>query len=538
MQLHLPLVASGGHVVIKGNWSFNRLPIVILFGLLGVLPNCQGEEIYLKNGTSISADRVLEKGTDVIYQVGATSYTIPKSSVVRVVRDPVLKTATSGQARMTITVETPKADAWLPSSSTGTQPAGPAGVIRKSGRQQLAVAPPSESPASSTERELIQKLIVDGQVDERALGEFEKNSRPVVAAAADFLAGRFEMENGNAANAPEYFDRAIKLEPNEPLLLGWYAAALMKIGKNADALAAAKQASEQAPNSAEAFQLLGRVYYNNDKTKDAIAAWKHSLDLRADESLQKILDKAQKEVDSEETFREQQSEHFVVRYDGGQVSQELQRQILATLESAYRDFEHEFDFSPNQTMPVILYAQKAFFDITEAPSWASGANDGRLRIPVEGLQAMTPKLERVLRHELTHSFVAFITRGGCATWLNEGLAQLMEPKSSSWERQMVAGLFQRNDQIPLETLEQRFSGLDENEARVAYAESLIAVEYLRSKYGMQELISMLKEIPQRRSTQAALKARTRYDYDQLEKELGTFLSGSLAGAASGSNTSR
>jgi len=173
MQLQLPVVASGGHVVTRGNWSFNRLPIIIFFGLLGVLPICQGEEIYLKNGTSISADRVLEKGTDVIYQVGATSYTIPKSSVVRVVRDPALKTATSGQARMTITVETPKADAWLPSISTGAQPTGPAGAIRKSGRQQLPVAPPSESPTPSTERELIQKLIVDGQVDEGALAEFD-----------------------------------------------------------------------------------------------------------------------------------------------------------------------------------------------------------------------------------------------------------------------------------------------------------------------------------------------------------------------------
>jgi len=32
-------------------------------------------------------------------------------------------------------------------------------------------------------------------------------------------------------------------------------------------------------------------------------------------------------------------------------------------------------------------------------------NDGRIRVPVEGLTSMTEELARVLKHELTHSFV-------------------------------------------------------------------------------------------------------------------------------------
>ena len=53
----------------------------------------------------------------------------------------------------------------------------------------------------------------------------------------------------------------------------------------------------------------------------------------------------------------------------------------------------------------VLYTKQEFRDITLAPSWAGGLNDGRIRVPVEGLNSVTPELSRVLKHELTHSFV-------------------------------------------------------------------------------------------------------------------------------------
>ena len=54
---------------------------------------------------------------------------------------------------------------------------------------------------------------------------------------------------------------------------------------------------------------------------------------------------------------------------------------------------------------------------------------------------MTPELSRVLKHELTHSFVGQKTRGHAPTWIQEGLAQWMEGKRSGdsanvWHRLM------------------------------------------------------------------------------------------------------
>jgi len=57
-------------------------------------------------------------------------------------------------------------------------------------------------------------------------------------------------------------------------------------------------------------------------------------------------------------------------------------------------------------------------------------NDGRIRVPVQGLTQLTPALSLVLKHELTHSFVRQKTRAAAPTWVQEGIAQWMEGKRS------------------------------------------------------------------------------------------------------------
>src|SRR5690242_12293849 len=93
--------------------------------------------------------------------------------------------------------------------------------------------------------------------------------------------------------------------------------------------------------------------------------------------------------------------------------------------------ESEVNFTPPEPIGVVLYTEEAFMDITRAPAWAGALNDGRIRVPVQGLTAVDAELSRSLKHELTHSFVAQKTRGACAaiastcqnrapTWIQEG----------------------------------------------------------------------------------------------------------------------
>jgi len=172
---------------------------------------------------------------------------------------------------------------------------------------------------------------------------------------------------------------------------------------------------------------------------------------------------------------------------------------------------------------VILYTNQAFFDVTRAPSWTGALNDGKLRIPVDGLSTVTPELARVLRHELTHSFINQLSMGRCPQWLNEGLAQLMEPQTLGSRTPRLAESFKLEREIPLNELEAGFTSFNSVEAVLAYDESLAVAEYLRNTYGMSDVLRVLQRIGQGESAEAALRAIVHSDYRQLEDEVRVYL---------------
>ena len=116
----------------------------------------------------------------------------------------------------------------------------------------------------------------------------------------------------------------------------------------------------------------------------------------------------------------------------------------------------DLGYSPRNNIAVTLYTQQAFFDVTQAPSWSGAINDGKLRIPVNGVASITPDLVRVLKHELTHSFVAQMTGNRCPTWLNEGIAQMEEGKSTGSNGHALAQTFSQGAEIPYNMLEGSF----------------------------------------------------------------------------------
>ena len=166
-----------------------------------------------------------------------------------------------------------------------------------------------------------------------------------------------------------------------------------------------------APESPDAYTVLGYAQQACDRTKEAMASWKHSLELRPDPAVQQFLAKAQREQNAETDFAQRESSHFVLHYEGQQTSEAFREQILAALESDYDDLARDLGTPPRDNILVTLYTEQAFFDVTRAPSWTGALNDGKFRIPISGLSSMTPELARVLKHELAHSFINQISAG-------------------------------------------------------------------------------------------------------------------------------
>jgi tetratricopeptide (TPR) repeat protein len=445
-----------------------------------ILASASADTIHLKNGRTIVADSVRENGNHYEYDIGDDSYAIPKSSVDHV--------------------------------DAGGMPAHAASGATKVG--DLPAFTPADSLAN--EGDLVTKIIKEGKVNQDVLAGLETKGNPELSATADFIAGKFEFEHGNIAQAHQYFESALRFQPDNSTILIYYSALLVRTGNAAQALPYAERAVRSAPSSPDAYTMLGYAQFASDRTKDAVTNWKRSLELRPDPAVQQFLAKAQREQTVESDFAQGESSHFVLHYEGKQTSEALRGQILAALESDYDDLVRDLGNPPRDNILVTLYTEQAFFDVTHAPTWSGAINDGKLRIPISGLSSMTPELAHVLKHELAHSFITQLSGGRCPPWLHEGIAQFLEPKSLGGEGHQLAVLFKAQQNIPLNALEGSFQSFSGAQAYVAYAESLAAVSYINDSYDMSDIQRILQLLSQGTSTEAALRATIHSDYGQFE----------------------
>jgi tetratricopeptide (TPR) repeat protein len=460
----------------------------LLSALLGFSSSSLAETIHLKNGRTIWAEHVRENGHQVEYEVGDDSYSIPKSLVDRI---------ESGGA-------SPR------ESSAGS-----------GGRELPAFAPPDSANQDSP---VLKKIVHDGEVDDSELSAVEQSGNASTAAAAYFIAGKYEFDRGNLSKARSYLESALRFDGENPSALNYYSVLLAKTGHASEALSYAERAVRASPNSPDSLTVLGYVQYAADRDQDAIRTWKQSLELRPDPMVQGYLAKAERDASAQAGYSEKESSHFILHYEGEQTSESLRTQLLATLDSEYDDLVRELEIEPRNNIPVILYTRQTFFDVTNAPSWSGAINDGKLRIPVQGVSSVTPELARVLKHELAHSFIAQLSAGRCPQWLNEGIAQLVEPKPLA-NGSRLAELYRAQQEIPLNAMEGSFVNLSSAQAVLAYAEALAATQYINETYGMSDLQRILQELGRGSSTEAALRAILHSGYGDLESDLAKYLAG-------------
>lgn len=438
----------------------------------------------LKNGDRIQADSAQERNGRVEYTLGDNTMTIPKSIVVRIEKGPVYAPSASPVAA---TPEAPPVHAEMASSG-----------------------------------DIVSRVIRNGAIDGSAIKAIEQEGDSLRSAAANSIAANFEEKRLNYSAAARYLQAALTFLPDHGVLLENYASVLLKLGQPAEALLRAQQAARVSPQSADAFLLLGYAYYKNDHDREAIAALKKSLELRPDDKTRDLLERVERESRTEADFRQQESSHFTLRYEGSQAPDALRSQLLDALESDYRDLSNDLGSSPRNIF-VSLYTDEAFFDVTHAAAWTAALNDGKIRIPISGMKAVTPEMASVLRHELTHSFVAQITHNRAPVWLNEGVAQLEQGSTTGAIGQRLAALYGSGRQIPLNQLEGGFNEYSSAEASVAYAESLAAVEYIRATYGLSDLARLLQRLGEGQSVESALRSTVHAGYAELETEITNYL---------------
>ncbi len=445
------------------------------------------DTIYLKNGRKITASHVIQENGQVSYETSAGRMSFPLSIVDRIVHDDTLMDTVPG----------------TPSDRAANLPIAP---------PSLSAGLPSDAASNA---------VRDGSIDTSVLSKLESeasaNSSPTAVArvvAAENAAAQFEISVGDYEKALARYSAGLQFDPeNLGLTLG---AAYLHLRRSEYSAAAdlLERARRNNPDSPDVAKLNGWAYYGLNRVSDAVSEWKRALALKPDEETKHALEKAERDAQEEAGYHEGETAHFRLKYNGG-AAPDLARDVLKTLESQFDEISTTLNYFPPEPIGVILYTNQTFTDITRAPSWSGALNDGRIRVPVEGLSSVTSELARVLKHELTHSFVAQKTGGRCPVWLQEGIAQYMEGRRSRAAAGTLAAAFERHMEFALASYETSWVNLPRDTALTAYAWSLAVVESIVTVNGMDDLERVLDRIAAGSATEDAMHAVLRENYSEV-----------------------
>lgn len=454
----------------------------------------RADKIVLKNGRKILAYSVVEDGDKVRYETSAGQMSLPKSIVDHIERGGLMPMSES-----------------------------PAAVAAA-----MNITPPEmETTASSAEIDA--GAVHNGAVDREYIARIEgeahgrggtANER---AALAHHAAAQFELTHGDMKHALDDEKTALSYTPEQPVLLMDVAYLHLRQSEYKESLAYLDRAKRVAPKNADVYKLSGWAYSGLNRLDLAVAEWKKAVEIRPDPDVLAALEKAERDKKEEEDYKENESAHFQLRYNGAAEPQ-LAREVLRTLEGHYGQIESELNYSPPDAIGVILYTQQGFADITRAPGWVGALNDGRIRVPVQGLTGVNSELSRVLKHELTHSFVQQKTHGRAPTWIQEGLAQWMEGTRCDETSGVLMQVYGDGHAAPLGKLEGSWMGLPEDVARYAYAWALANVEYIIQTQGMGDIDRILERLAAGDSAEAALRDVLHDDYGDLMAATAKYLS--------------
>lgn len=422
--------------------------------LLFVASIARADIIYLKNGRQIECESAWEEGKEIKYQISGGIVGMPRSMVAKVVHtDPPAQTKPASNPQTNSAAEIPEP------LKQQTGAAVTPGAIQELEKQV------NTDPAAKLR---LAKLYTSSGI--KAL-----NNKDTSAALEDFQKAYSYTKNGSTCgnlaliyfmikddfNADFYFNEALRMNPKDTISLNY----------------------------------LGEIAWRNENLADAETYWQKSLAIKQDPEIRQKLESLKKEKSASDTYENATSRHFLIKYDGGNADPNLVREINDYLEEVYQQLSSQFETYPNAPFIVVLYPQKEYFNITDAPVWSAGANDGKIKLPVKGMTSLRDDLKDVLMHELTHSFVDYKSAENCPAWLQEGLAQYMEGKRVGQEgAQLLATLIVQNRLSTFSNLTSSFAGANASTARILYLQSLAFVEFLTTRYPFYQMNQLLDEL--------------------------------------------
>ncbi len=323
-------------------------------------------------------------------------------------------------------------------------------------------------------------------------------------------ARRLVKEGSEALKAKDYetaasrFSDALREDASLNTARTGLALAEIRLGRDEYALPTVLEGLARDPLDPELHEILGDLKDRAEEVDEALREWREAFRLAPNDRLRDKILRGEREQHAGAGYDFSATPHFNLRHDGD-LDPDLARQVGNYLEDRFRDLSDAFRHTPPQPITVLLYPNRQFRDVTQAPDNIVGLYDGKIRVPLGGIRKLDPAAQQVLVHELTHAVIHSKTRGACPRWLHEGLAQRMEGRTlSRADRERVLRLLRGTDPA-------RWAA----SASLSYPAALSLTQYLEQQGGFSGLVSLLDRMGAGESPDAAFREIYGEDYDAI-----------------------
>jgi tetratricopeptide (TPR) repeat protein len=377
------------------------------------------------------------------------------------------------------------------------------------------------------------------------------------------LRADIHLSSGNVAGALKELESARKINPRDEATLARIATCYRLQHKKAEEDALVKEVTQHDPTPGVFWSEFGERLDDRRHFDEAEVCYKKATELRPqlpdpknslgllymrmgrEQEARAILDKAfeadpfnvrvsntRKVLKHLEKYETIKTEHFEMRFDPGN-DKLLARYMADYLEKVYADLAEKFQYRPPGTILIEVFNTHDMFSgrVTALPDLHTiGACTGRMfaMVSPNGKGIRQPfNWGRVLRHELTHIFNLEETNFQVTHWLTEGLAVINEdyPRPQQWNELLVERV-PKGEVMNLENIDLGFirprSPLDWH---MAYCQSQLYVEFMKSKYGPQTVGEALSAYRDGLETPEVIQKVCKVDEATFEKGYRKYLDG-------------
>lgn len=335
------------------------------------------------------------------------------------------------------------------------------------------------------------------------------------------------LDAGNPAEALVHLREARLLYPDDPVIARNLSIALARTGSemtgdSEEAVRLLKESLQVWPRNPEGLDGLSTTYYRAGRYRQALDYALVLQQMMPDRSdLADYVRILQMKVADEQGMSSESGDSFRLLYSD-EKRLEYRGEILTILQNQLDSLTTALGIFPDRTIDVLILTDDLGTRATPMDPFLEGLYDGQIRLYVgEDIQDRQ-EFVRIVRHEMVHALL-HQAAGDLPGWVQEGLAQKAgeEPgeKRLTETRRYVASQIRGGNRIDLSAAGGSFVDLDDRTRSMAYAASMLFMDYLSRKYGDAFIPRFVAELSSGVSPEDAMKKLTGKTFEDLQASL-------------------